>query len=876
MADDGEHIDFFVSYTGDDEPWALWISRVLEETGYRVLVQARDFGPGLFPVAMEQAVQQTRLLVPVLSDSYLKSKYGLQEWAAFAGTPEQIIPVKVQDVVTRSLLGPLVRVSMLNLDEAHAAQHLCEQMAHLAYPPSGKARAWTGPRAPFPATAEVVAPGGDEPGGEPAPQRILPDPGALQLVLLGPHADALRGFARHAATMDPHTQDLAGSTLPPTEQLSAIEHTLAQPDREAVTDVLVVFAGEATVDPIEGTRLRFPTDVPGEAAALLGLGELLALLTRCARNRRVYLVLDAADAGGTSVLAPDAMPRVPILDLRRPSLPGEAAVGLAGLSAALASPAAQLGARLKHAAALTLGDLATLSNGVLRTPTDWPGAHVGLLRSPLAWPFAIPNDLPRWCVVLSSADAARANGAVAGAMLALGRFDSDRLSKVFAAAGRPVELEKEVAPITAAEVFASPASFAAAVAKVCAANIAIFDVTDYEPAVMVLLGVRAAVRRGVSLCVHTAHADPWRDVSAPFHLREISLLTALDEGSLFTRLRAGIRQLTQPEHAYTDLPSFEPLRAVPTDPAWRGNRPIRSVADPTVLGLVPFDVRYTAKNWKHLQENLPKEARPHLLSEETQLRVQRTLDLESPRVVSAQLYEAIRLTDFCLVDLTLNRPNVLFELGVRLAVNPLHPVVVLHRADKDLAQSAAMVQRDHLATMLAAIEYTPSFDDLASIGSMVNRHIELVNIDGNRERPPRERTVLNGFPPRGVFDLAWRFAAVSDETVTVSVAARLEGVADGMLPNPKAGSVQLLYPAQHPLRALAARSGREHLVAAWLYQYFRLGGPRHPDAGERTRYENLTARLLERLSLATDEDSMALADQVEQWHTDAKDHGDQQ
>ena len=23
VADDGKHIDFFVSYTGDDEPWAL-------------------------------------------------------------------------------------------------------------------------------------------------------------------------------------------------------------------------------------------------------------------------------------------------------------------------------------------------------------------------------------------------------------------------------------------------------------------------------------------------------------------------------------------------------------------------------------------------------------------------------------------------------------------------------------------------------------------------------------------------------------------------------------------------------------------------------------------------------------------------------------
>ena len=38
--------DFFVSYTQADRAWAVWVAWVLEEAGYRVLVQAWDFVPG--------------------------------------------------------------------------------------------------------------------------------------------------------------------------------------------------------------------------------------------------------------------------------------------------------------------------------------------------------------------------------------------------------------------------------------------------------------------------------------------------------------------------------------------------------------------------------------------------------------------------------------------------------------------------------------------------------------------------------------------------------------------------------------------------------------------------------------------------------------
>jgi hypothetical protein len=38
--------DFFVSYAQADRKWAEWIAWVLEEGGYRVLIQAWDFVPG--------------------------------------------------------------------------------------------------------------------------------------------------------------------------------------------------------------------------------------------------------------------------------------------------------------------------------------------------------------------------------------------------------------------------------------------------------------------------------------------------------------------------------------------------------------------------------------------------------------------------------------------------------------------------------------------------------------------------------------------------------------------------------------------------------------------------------------------------------------
>nr|WP_084691959.1 toll/interleukin-1 receptor domain-containing protein [Parafrankia elaeagni] len=75
--------DFFVSYTQPDRPWAEWIAWTLEETGYRVLIQAWDFTPGSnWVTGMDQGVAAAKRTIAVLSAAYTHSVYGAAEWQA--------------------------------------------------------------------------------------------------------------------------------------------------------------------------------------------------------------------------------------------------------------------------------------------------------------------------------------------------------------------------------------------------------------------------------------------------------------------------------------------------------------------------------------------------------------------------------------------------------------------------------------------------------------------------------------------------------------------------------------------------------------------------------------------------------------------------
>ncbi len=106
-------VDFFVSYTSADRPWAEWIAWELEAAGYSTIVQAWDMvGGSNFVLEMDDATSARRTIA-VLSPAFMASSFCRAEWAAaFREDPEgrerRLVPVRVRACEPGGLLGSLV------------------------------------------------------------------------------------------------------------------------------------------------------------------------------------------------------------------------------------------------------------------------------------------------------------------------------------------------------------------------------------------------------------------------------------------------------------------------------------------------------------------------------------------------------------------------------------------------------------------------------------------------------------------------------------------------------------------------------------------------------------------------------------------------
>jgi len=122
--------DFFISYSSIDERWAEWIAWQLEAAGYSVHVQAWDFRPGgNFVHDMQTGLAQCARTIAVLSHAYTRSGFTEAEWsAAFAQDPrgEQglLLPVQMEDCEVDGLLGQVIFVDLVGLDETAARETL--------------------------------------------------------------------------------------------------------------------------------------------------------------------------------------------------------------------------------------------------------------------------------------------------------------------------------------------------------------------------------------------------------------------------------------------------------------------------------------------------------------------------------------------------------------------------------------------------------------------------------------------------------------------------------------------------------------------------------------------------------------------------------
>ena len=113
--------------------------------------------------------------------------------------------------------------------------------------------------------------------------------------------------------------------------------------------------------------------------------------------------------------------------------------------------------------------------------------------------------------------------------------------------------------------------------------------------------------------------------------------------------------------------------------------------------------------------------------------------------------------------------------------------------DDDVNGSTDLItQRDQLCRLLTAIPYTPYADDgVDPYEQMVARHLQLRQL-ATRAGHPRTHTVLGGFPPNGVYELAWRRAEPRDELVAMPVHEQLVATADPLLVDPSDGARRLI------------------------------------------------------------------------------------
>ncbi len=124
--------------------------------------------------------------------------------------------------------------------------------------------------------------------------------------------------------------------------------------------------------------------------------------------------------------------------------------------------------------------------------------------------------------------------------------------------GREIAGEPEHIPV--AEALASSAAYERTIRALCDSDIAVFDITGFESAVMLFLGIRSAVRRGITL---TISQDDDAGRLLPFNLtalNPIHLGEDKEQENITSALETGLASFRDQPEAYLDLPAFDAVR----------------------------------------------------------------------------------------------------------------------------------------------------------------------------------------------------------------------------------------------------------------------------------------------------------------------------
>jgi hypothetical protein len=271
------------------------------------------------------------------------------------------------------------------------------------------------------------------------------------------------------------------------------------------------------------------------------------------------------------------------------------------------------------------------------------------------------------CVLITGSKSPKGESQEMRVSSALKLFAGEEGTAAPAILGRHVETKP--VHIRAIDALASSAFYERTVRALCECEIAVFDITGFECAVMLFLGIRSAVRRGVTL---TLLNDDSTESPLPFNLSSLAPILMKEKKKeddksdidmIAEALESGFTALQALPEVYLDLPAFDAVRRFEEPPSMK--RPQEQI-----LILRCLNSQYTGLVSNTLQTPLKTRFGKGIffLSK---------FEGQSPQLVEQRLYAAIRHTQVCIADWTGWRPNVFFEIGVRLAVNPYDPVMVL-------------------------------------------------------------------------------------------------------------------------------------------------------------------------------------------------------
>jgi hypothetical protein len=367
------------------------------------------------------------------------------------------------------------------------------------------------------------------------------------------------------------------------------------------------------------------------------------------------------------------------------------------------------------------------------------------------------------------------------------------------------------------------------------ADIALFDLTDFQPGVLMLLGIRAVARKGITISSVGGNGVAGYNTAVPFNLQMLNLAfhptSATTESRrprdvIASKIISGFNDLSRLPF-YRDLPAFDAVRQLGVEAS-----DFASITyDRRVLALSPFSSDYLSGNWQELNgelsaaltrhfETLPPTERESYRQQNEgktpQPVITQLLEEDSSRLVLQTLYEAIRRTQMCIVDFSGVRPNVFYELGVRLASNRSGLVCISATPDTLLETDPIAKRNSQLQHFRALRE---RFDPVsyAVDGSAPQQYPLMIA----RFRDSLETA---GRPEAHVYDAVGQAQAATLYSVTPSVVDELRSSAALAAADPDsryAGSSVLYHETNRKLFKAQQMAALERKLAAWLYINYR-------------------------------------------------------